>query len=98
MKKFYTNLFPLELFRTEMNDTSVVVEDPYGECAEAWAYKGQIVNGYCIDDPREEGKAICSITENFDRDRKLRMCTKASGWFSRTFYFPNKLSLISSWF
>ena len=74
-----------------MNDTSVMIEDSYSECVEAWAYKGQIVNGYCIDDPREKGKAICSTTENFDRDRKFRMCTKASGWFLHTF-FSNKLS------
>ena len=81
-----------------MNDFSVMVEDPYGECAEAWAYRGQIVNGYCVDDPREEGKAICSVTPNFDKDRKFRMCTKASGWFSRVSLLPNKLSFMSSRF
>jgi len=69
---------PYEKRSCKMNDFSVMVEDPYGECAEAWAYRGQIVNGYCIDDPREEGKAICSVTPNFDKDRKFRMCTKAS--------------------
>ena len=62
-----------------MNNPAKYIEDKYGECAESWAYKGRIVAGSCIDDPRNGGKPICSTTNNFEMDRKFRFCTKASG-------------------